>query len=115
MSATGSGRSPESSARRTGVCVSSLVRVRLFAPFDRLCGRRDVVAEFSGTPRLAGVLLRLVEQHPALGRYILKRTGNGTVDFENYFLACVGENIVLPEDMIQDGTEVKLFVPHAGG
>lgn len=74
-----------------------------------------MVAEFSGTPRLADVLLRLVEQHPALGRYILKRTGNGTVDFENYFLACVGENIVLPEDMIQDGTEVKLFVPHAGG
>lgn len=93
----------------------SVVRVRLFAPFDRLCGRRDVVAEFSGTPRLADVLLRLVDQHPALGRYILKRTGNGTVHFENYFLACVGENIVLPEDMIPDGAEVKLFAPHAGG
>ncbi len=93
----------------------SVVRVRLFAPFDRLCGRRDVVAEFSGTPRLADVLQRLVEQHPVLGRYILKRAGTGTTDFENYFLACVGETIVLPEDMIPDGAEVKLFAPLAGG
>jgi molybdopterin converting factor small subunit len=98
-----------------GVTVGSVVRVRLFAPFDRLCSRKDVIAEFSGTPRLADVLLRLVEQHPALGRYILKRAGNGTADFENYFLACVGENIVLPEDLIPDGAEIKLFAPHAGG
>ncbi len=95
--------------------MGSVVRVRLFAPFDRLCGRRDVVVKFSGTPTLADVLLRLVEQHPALGRYILKRAGNGTADFENYFLACVGETIVLPENVLPDGAEVALFAPHAGG
>jgi molybdopterin converting factor small subunit len=95
--------------------VATVVRVRLFAPFDRLCGRREVVLEFPGTPKLADVLTRLVAEHPALGRFILKRTGNGTVDFENYFLACVGENIVLPEDIIPDGAEVNLFAPHAGG
>ncbi len=71
--------------------------------------------QFPGTPRLADVLMRLVDEHPALGRYILKRMGNETVDFENYFLACVGENIVLPEESISDGAEVKLFAPHAGG
>ncbi len=93
----------------------SVVRVRLFAPFDRLCGRRDVIAEFSGTPTLADVLKRLVAEHPALENYLLRRTGSGTPDFENYFLACVGETIVLPEDVLPDGAEVALFAPHAGG
>lgn len=71
--------------------------------------------EFSGTPRLADVLLRLMEEHPALGRYILKRTGSGGPDFENYFLACVGDRIVIPDEVLPDGAEVTLFAPHAGG
>ncbi|MBI2163362.1 MAG: MoaD/ThiS family protein [candidate division NC10 bacterium] len=115
MSATGSGRSPGPLARRTGVCVGILVRVRLFAPFDRLCGRRDAVVEFPGTPTLADVLIRLVAEHPALERYLLRRTGDGAVDFTDYFLACVGETILLPDDVLSDGAEVKLFAPHAGG
>lgn len=115
MSATGSDRLPESSARRTGGCVGSVVRVRLFAPFDRLCGRRDVVAEFPGTPTLADVLKRLIDEHPGLERYLLRRTGDGAVDFTDYFLACVGGTIVLPEDVLTDGVDVTLFVPHAGG
>ena len=93
----------------------SVVRVRLFAPFDRLCGRRDVVAEFSGTPTLADVLARLAEEYPALEGYLLRRTGHGPVDFEDYFLACVGDRIVLPDDVLPDGAEVTLFAPHAGG
>ncbi len=111
----GSNRSPESSARRTGVCVGSVVCVRLFAPFDRLCGRRDVVAEFPDTPTLADVLKRLVAEHPALERYLLRRTGDSAVDFTDYFLACVGDRIVLPNDVLPDGAEVTLFAPHAGG
>ena len=95
--------------------MGTVVHVRLFSPFDRLCGSRRVTAEFPTTPRLADVLARLVEEHPALGSYLLRRTGSGTLDFENYFLACVGETIVLPEDVLPDGAEVALFAPHAGG
>lgn len=95
--------------------MGSVVRVRLFAPFDQLCGQREVSVEVPESPTVAEVLMRLVEQQPALEGYILKRTGNGKTDFENYFLACVGEEIVLPDEVLPDGAEVKLFVPHAGG
>jgi molybdopterin converting factor small subunit len=95
--------------------VRAVVRIRLFAPFDRLCGRKNVVEEFSDTPTLADVLKRLVAEHPALEGYLLKRAGGCAVDFENYFLACVGERIVLPDDALPDGAEVALFAPHAGG
>ena len=95
--------------------VATVVRVRLFAPFDRLCGSKRVAVEFSEPPRLADMLVHLVKQHPALERYLLRRTGDGAVDFTDYFLACVGGTIVLPEDVLTDGVEVTLFAPHAGG
>jgi len=95
--------------------VGTVVHVRLFSPFDRLCGSRRVTAEFPTTPRLADVLARLVEEHPALENYLLRRTGHGRVDFEDYFLACVGDTIVLPDDVVPDGAEITLFAPHAGG
>lgn len=93
----------------------SVVHVRLFSPFDRLCGKSRVTAEFSTTPCLADVLARLVEEHPALGSYLGQRTGHGRTDFEDYFLACVGITILRPEDVLADGAEVTLFAPHAGG
>jgi len=101
--------------RSEEIPVGSAVRVRLFAPFDRLCGRRDELVEFVDIPKLADVLLRLVKEHPALESYLLKRAGNETMDFENYFLACIGDTILLPDDSLPDGAEIALFAPHAGG
>jgi len=95
--------------------VDTVVHLRLFSPFDRLCGMQRVTVEFPCPPTLRDVLLRFVDRYPALGKYLLKRTGSGSADFEDYFLACVGEEIMLLEDMIPDGAEVKLFAPHAGG
>lgn len=85
------------------------VKVRLFANFREVAGRKDVALEVSGDT-VMDAISSLIASYPGLGPLMLH---DGAL--KPYVNVLVNGKSVRPVDIITEGDELAVFPPVSGG